>query len=223
VRRLILTASGGPFRGRTRDQLRDVTPEAAMAHPTWAMGRVITINSATLVNKGLELLEAGLLYGVDLTAIQVVVHPQSIVHSMVEFCDGSTIAQCSPPDMRLPIALGLTWPDRLPDAAAPCDWTKAASWTFEPLDDTAVPAVELARRCGQGGGLAPAVYNAANETCVDAFCAGQLDFPGIVDVIADVVDTHLARSEDVALSVAAVLAADAWARAEAAQRINQEL
>jgi 1-deoxy-D-xylulose-5-phosphate reductoisomerase len=125
--------------------------------------------------------------------------------------------------MRLPIALGLTWPDRLPDAAAACDWTTAASWTFEPLDDTAFPAVELARRCGQAGGLAPAVYNAANETCVDAFCAGQLDFPGIVDVIADVVDTHLARSEDVALSVAAVLAADAWARAEAAQRINQEL
>ena len=222
VRRLILTASGGPFRGHTRDQLRDVTPEAAMAHPTWAMGRVITINSATLVNKGLELLEAGLLYGVDLAAIQVVVHPQSIVHSMVEFWDGSTIAQCSPPDMRLPIALGLTWPDRLPDAAAACDWTKAASWTFEPLDDVAFPAVELARRCGQAGGLAPAVYNAANETCVDAFCAGRLDFPGIVDVIADVVDTHLALSEDRPLSVATVLAADSWARAEAAHRIDQE-
>jgi 1-deoxy-D-xylulose-5-phosphate reductoisomerase len=222
VRRLILTASGGPFRGRTRDQLRDVTPDQAMAHPTWAMGRVITINSATLVNKGLELLEAGLLYGVDLAAIQVVVHPQSIVHSMVEFWDGSTIAQCSPPDMRLPIALGLTWPDRLPDAAAACDWTKAASWTFEPLDDVAFPAVELARRCGQAGGLAPAVYNAANETCVDAFCAGRLDFPGIVDVIADVVETHLALSEDRPLSVATVLAADSWARAEAAHRIDQE-
>ena len=222
VRRLILTASGGPFRGRTRDQLRDVTPEQAMAHPTWAMGRVITINSATLVNKGLELLEAGLLYGVDLAAIQVVVHPQSIVHSMVEFCDGSTIAQCSPPDMRLPIALGLTWPERLPDAAAACDWTKAASWTFEPLDDTAFPAVELARRCGQVGGLAPAVYNAANETCVDAFCAGQLDFPGIVDVIADVVDTHLSLPATGPLTVATVLAADSWARAEAAKRINQE-
>ncbi len=222
VRRLILTASGGPFRGRTRDQLRDVTPEAAMAHPTWAMGRVITINSATLVNKGLELLEAGLLYGVDLSAIQVVVHPQSIVHSMVEFCDGSTIAQCSPPDMRLPIALGLSWPERLPDAAAACDWTKPASWTFEPLDDAAFPAVELARRCGQAGGLAPAVYNASNETCVDAFCAGRLDFPGIVDVVADVVDTHLSLSEDGPLSVAAVLAADSWARAEAAQRIDQE-
>jgi 1-deoxy-D-xylulose-5-phosphate reductoisomerase len=222
VRRLILTASGGPFRGRTREQLRDVTPEQAMAHPTWAMGRVITINSATLVNKGLELLEAGLLYGVDLADIQVVVHPQSIVHSMVEFCDGSTIAQCSPPDMRLPIALGLSWPERTPGAAAACDWTRAASWTFEPLDNEVFPAVELARRCGQAGGLAPAVYNASNEVCVDAFFAGRLDFPGIVDVIADVVDTHLSLPESGPLSVAGVLAADAWARAEAVNRIDQE-
>ena len=222
VRRLILTASGGPFRGHTRDQLRHVTPDQAMAHPTWTMGRVITINSATLVNKGLELLEAGLLYGVDLDDIHVVVHPQSIVHSMVEFCDGSTIAQCSPPDMRLPIALALSWPERTPDAAAACDWTKAASWTFEPLDDVAFPAVELARRCGKAGGLAPAVYNAANETCVDAFCAGRLDFPGIVDVIADVVHTHFSLPEPGPLSVASVLAADSWARAAAADRIDQE-
>ncbi len=222
VRRLILTASGGPFRGRTREELRAVTPEQAMAHPTWSMGRVITINSATLVNKGLELLEAGLLYDVDLDAIQVVVHPQSVVHSMVEFCDGSTIAQCSPPDMKLPIALGLSWPERTPDAAAACDWSRAATWTFEPLDDAAFPAVELARRCGKAGGLAPAIYNAANETCVDAFCGGRLDFTGIVDVVADVVDTHLARPAEPPLSVAAVLAADAWARAEAAARIDQE-
>jgi len=219
VRRLILTASGGPFRGWTRERLRGATPEQAMAHPTWAMGRVITINSATLVNKGLELLEAGLLYGVDLDAIQVVVHPQSIVHSMVEFCDGSTIAQCSPPDMRLPIALGLAWPERLPDAAASCDWTKAASWTFEPLDDAAFPAVELARRCGKAGGTTPAVYNAANEVCVDAFCSGDLDFGGIVDVIADVVEAHLAQPADGQLSVASVLAADAAARRAAADRI----
>ncbi|MDU4677920.1 MAG: 1-deoxy-D-xylulose-5-phosphate reductoisomerase, partial [Cutibacterium granulosum] len=134
VRRLILTASGGPFRGRTRAELAHVTAADALKHPTWNMGRVITINSATLVNKGLELLEAALLYDVDLDDITVVVHPQSVVHSMVEFCDGATIAQASPPDMRLPIALGLTWPDRLPDAAAGCDWTQAASWTFEPLD-----------------------------------------------------------------------------------------
>ncbi|MGC3993766.1 MAG: 1-deoxy-D-xylulose-5-phosphate reductoisomerase [Propionicimonas sp.] len=222
VRRLILTASGGPFRGRSRDQLRGVTPGQAMAHPTWRMGRVITINSATLVNKGLELLEAALLYGVDLDAIQVVVHPQSVVHSMVEFHDGSTIAQCSPPDMRLPIALALAWPDRLPDAVPACDWTKAAAWTFEPLDDEAFPAVELARRCGKAGGLAPAVYNAANEVCVDAFCAGKLEFTGIVEVIADVVDAHLARPEEAPPSVASVLAADGWARTEAAARIDQE-
>jgi 1-deoxy-D-xylulose-5-phosphate reductoisomerase len=217
VRRLILTASGGPFRGRSRADLRDVTPDQAMAHPTWAMGRVITINSATLVNKGLELLEAGLLYGVDLDDITVVVHPQSIVHSMVEFVDGSTIAQCSPPDMRLPIALGLTWPDRIGDVSPPCDWTRASAWTFEPLDGEAFPAVELARRVGQAGGTAPAVYNAANEACVDAFCAGRLSFLGIVDTIAAVVAEHLStghvRSES--LTLEAVLAADAWARQKA--------
>ena len=222
VRRLILTASGGPFRGRTRDQLTDVTPEQAMAHPTWAMGRVITINSATLVNKGLELLEAGLLYGVDLDDITVVVHPQSIVHSMVEYVDGSTIAQCSPPDMRLPIALGLTWPDRIPDVSKPCDWTQASAWTFEPLDSDAFPAVELARRVGKLGGTAPAVYNAANEECVDAFCAGRLSFTGIVDTVAAVVDQHVAeghvRSE--ALTLDAVLGADAWARARASEPVG---
>ena len=194
VRRLILTASGGPFRGMNKAQLARVTPQDALAHPTWNMGRVITINSATLVNKGLELLEAGLLYGVPLECIQVVVHPQSMVHSMVEFVDGSTIAQCSPPDMRLPIALGLTWPDRLPDAAPAFDWSVAAQWTFAPLDDEAFPAVALARRVGQAGGTAPAVYNAANEVCVDAFCAGDLVFPGIVDVVESVVSEHLAAA-----------------------------
>lgn len=222
VRRLVLTASGGPFRGWSRERLASVTPEQAMAHPTWQMGRVITINSSTLVNKGLELLEAGLLYGVPLEAIQVVVHPQSVVHSMVEFCDGSTIAQCSPPDMRLPIALALSWPERTPDAAAACDWTRATSWTFEPLDDEAFPAVELARRCGLAGGLAPAVYNAANEVCVDAFCAGRLGFTGIVEVVADVVDAHLARPGTGELTVSSVLGADAWARAAAAERIDRE-
>ncbi len=220
VRRLILTASGGPFRGRTRAEMSAVTPEQAMAHPTWAMGRVITINSATLVNKGLELLEAGLLYDVDLDDITVVVHPQSIVHSMVEYIDGSTIAQCSPPDMRLPIALGLTWPDRMGDVSQPCDWTAAATWTFEPLDSDAFPAVELARRVGKAGGTAPAVYNAANEECVDAFCAGALSFTGIVDTISAVVDEHLAdghvRSDSLTLD--AVLGADAWARARARER-----
>ena len=127
--RVILTASGGPFRGRSRSELADVTPAQAMKHPTWDMGRVITTNSATLVNKGLELLEAHLLYEVPLDRIDVVVHPQSIVHSMVQYVDGSTLAQCSPPDMKLPIALGLAWPERIPGAARPCDWSRATSWS----------------------------------------------------------------------------------------------
>lgn len=190
VDKLVLTASGGPFRGCTRAELIDVTPAQAMAHPTWQMGPVITINSATLVNKGLELIEAGLLYDVDLSRIQVVVHPQSIVHSAVQYVDGALIAQCSPPDMKLPIALGLTWPDRVPGAAAPVDWTAAASWTFEPLDTEAFPAVELARRAGTLGGTAPAVFNAANEVCVEAFCEGRIGFLDIVDTIADVLAEH---------------------------------
>ncbi|MGB4629906.1 MAG: 1-deoxy-D-xylulose-5-phosphate reductoisomerase [Propionicimonas sp.] len=223
VRRLILTASGGPFRGRGRAELAGVTPQQAMAHPTWAMGRVITINSATLVNKGLELLEAALLYGVPLEAVTVVVHPQSVVHSMVEFCDGSTIAQCSPPDMKLPIALGLAWPDRVPDAAAPCDWTQATAWTFEPLDNDAFPAVELARRVGLAGGVAPAVFNAANEVAVDSFGSAQLGFTGITDVVAATVARLLAGDgpDPRRLSVESVLAADAWARGQASRLIEE--
>ncbi|MFT3889614.1 MAG: 1-deoxy-D-xylulose-5-phosphate reductoisomerase [Arachnia sp.] len=219
VRRLILTASGGPFRGRSRDDLVDVTPQQAMAHPTWDMGRVITINSATLVNKGLELLEAGLLYGVDLDDIVVTVHPQSIVHSMVEFHDGSTIAQASPPDMRLPIGIALTWPERLADAAAPCDWTTAATWTFEPLDSETFPAVEIARRAGKAAGTAPAVYNAANEACVDAFWDGTIGFLDITRIVGECLDEHLAVGHvpDDDLTVDAVLAADAWGRTRAAE------
>ena len=197
-----------------------MTPAEAMAHPTWDMGRVITINSATLVNKGLELLEAALLYGVDLDAIQVVVHPTSDVHSMVEFVDGSTIAQASPPDMRLPIALGLFWPNRLPDAAPTYDWGVPRTWHFEPLDSEAFPAVELARRCGRAGGTAPAVYNAANEVCVDAFFAGDISFLGIVDTVGAVVNEHLESGHvpDSDLTLEAVLAADSWARRRAAER-----
>jgi len=214
VRRVILTASGGPFRGWTPEQLAGVVPEQAMRHPTWHMGRVITINSATLVNKGLELLEASLLYGIPLDDIQVVVHPQSVVHSGVEFSDGAAMLQASPPDMKLPIGLALAWPERLPGAALPCDWTQATQWTFEPLDEGAFPAVGLARRAGHAGGTAPAVFNAANEVAVDAFCAGRLGFPGITDTIAAVLDQHLALSHDgdEGLTLDSVLAADAWAR-----------
>ena len=174
----MLTASGGPFRGRSRESLADVTPAEALAHPTWDMGRVVTTNSATLVNKGLEVIEAHLLFDVDYHHIDVVVHPQSIVHSMVEFVDGSTIAQASPPDMRLPISLGLDWPNRVGGVGRPIDWTVAASWTFEPLDDDAFPAVRLAKKVGRAGGTYPAVFNAANEQAVDAFHEGRLSFLG---------------------------------------------
>jgi 1-deoxy-D-xylulose-5-phosphate reductoisomerase len=213
VRRLILTASGGPFRGRTRDQLAEVTPEQALAHPTWAMGPVITTNSATLVNKGLEVIEAQLLFGVPFDRIEVVVHPQSIVHSMVEFTDGSTLAQCSPPDMRLPIALGLAWPDRVPGAAPGLDLTQAANWEFTPLDDVAFPAIALARRVGTAGRTYPAVYNAANEECVSAFLAGRIRFLDIVDTVERVVEDHLPPSGP--LGLPEVLAADGWARRHA--------
>ncbi|TDD83216.1 1-deoxy-D-xylulose-5-phosphate reductoisomerase [Actinomadura darangshiensis] len=211
VRRLVLTASGGPFRGRSRAELAGVTPEQAMKHPTWEMGPVITINSATLVNKGLEVIEAHLLFDVPMDRIEVMVHPQSVIHSMVEFTDGSTLAQASPPDMRLPIALGIDWPDRVPDAAPGVDWTKAHTWELSPLDGEAFPAVALARRAGELGGTVPAVYNAANEECVDAFRAGRLPFLGIVDTIARVVEEHGSGTPG-DLTLDDVLAADGWAR-----------
>jgi 1-deoxy-D-xylulose-5-phosphate reductoisomerase len=219
VRRLVLTASGGPFRGRSRDELTRVTPAEAMNHPTWDMGPVITINSATLVNKGLEVIEAHLLFGIPFDRIEVVVHPTSVVHSMVEFHDGSTLAQASPPTMLIPIALGLGWPDRVPDAAPAVDWSRPQTWEFLPLDDDAFPAVALARRAGEAGSTAPAVYNAANEVCVDAFRDGRLGFHEIVDTIAAVVGSHDVPSED-QLTVDDVLAADAWARTTARALID---
>lgn len=211
VRRLVLTASGGPFRGRSRADLRAVTPAEALAHPTWDMGLVVTTNSSTLVNKGLEVIEAHLLFGVPYDRIEVTVHPQSIVHSMVEFVDGSTIAQASPPDMRLPISLGLDWPHRVPGVGTPLDWSTAHTWTFEPLDDEAFPAVRLARRVGEAGGTYPAVYNAANEQAVAAFHAGRIPWPGIVDTIERVVDRHAPGDP----GLDGVLEAERWARAEA--------
>lgn len=212
VRRLVLTASGGPFRGRSRESLGSVTPAEALAHPTWDMGRVVTTNSATLVNKGLEVIEAHLLFDVSYSDIDVVVHPQSIVHSMVEFVDGSTIAQASPPDMRLPISLGLDWPNRIAGVGRPLDWTTATSWTFEPLDDEAFPSVRLAKRVGRAGGTFPAVFNAANEQAVDAFHEGRLSFLGIVEVIDRVVDAHDAPD---ALTRESLAEAETWARAAA--------
>ena len=218
VRRLVLTASGGPFRGRSRAELTAVTPEQALAHPTWAMGPVVTINSATLVNKGLEVIEAHELFGIPYGRIEVMVHPQSIVHSMVEYADGSTIAQASPPDMHLPIALALGWPDRVADAAPALDWTRAHTWELAPLDPEAFPAVGLAKAAGEAGHCRPAVYNAANEECVAAFVAHRLPFLGIVDTLARV----LGDAPDFAEpgTVEEVLAAEAWARARTREIIS---
>ncbi|MFL6062548.1 MAG: 1-deoxy-D-xylulose-5-phosphate reductoisomerase [Marmoricola sp.] len=233
VRRLVLTASGGPFRGRTREELEHVTVAEALAHPTWDMGPVVTINSATLVNKGLEVIEAHLLFDIPFERIEVVVHPTSVVHSMVEFTDGSTIAQASPPTMLIPIALGMAWPDRLDDVAPAVDWTNPQTWEFFPLDDEAFPSVRLAREAGTRGGTAPAVYNAANEECVAAFRAGRLPFTGIVEVIGTVlnrtiggepgtkVTDHDVPSRSTDLTVDEVLAADAWARDEVARLLEK--
>ena len=223
VRRLVLTASGGPFRGRTREQLTQVTVEQALAHPTWDMGPVVTINSASLMNKGLELIEAHLLFDVPLDRIDVVVHPQSVVHSMVEFVDGSTIAQASPPDMRLPIALGMAWPDRVPDAAPGCDWTRAATWEFFPLDDEAFPAVRLAARAARIGGVAPAVLNAANEEAVDAFRNGRIGFIAISETVERVLsDVPSGAEPGNRVTLEDVLEADTWARRRAVAVMEED-
>ncbi|GAB0102673.1 1-deoxy-D-xylulose-5-phosphate reductoisomerase [Nocardia sp. JMUB6875] len=211
VAKLVLTASGGPFRGWTTEMLESVNPAEAKTHPTWSMGPMNTLNSASLVNKGLELIETHLLFGVPYADIDVTVHPQSIVHSMVTFKDGSTLAQASPPDMKLPIALALGWPDRVPGAAAACDFSTASTWTFEPVDNQVFPAVELARRAGEAGGCVTAVYNAANEIAVQAFLDGLIRFPDIVRTVARVVESADRWSAEPG-SLDEVLAADTWAR-----------
>ena len=219
VSRLILTASGGPFRGKKREQLSQVTAAQALAHPTWSMGPVVTVNSSTLVNKGLELIEAHLLFDVAASDIDVVVHPQSIVHSMVEFVDGATIAQASPPDMRLPIALGMTWPHRprlVGKLTKPTDFTKVSSWDFEPVDNQTFPALQLARHAVSASPTHPAVFNAANEQAVDAFLKGALNWVDIVDIDIAVVNEHEGVS---APSLDDVLAVDRWARARADELI----
>lgn len=220
--KLVLTASGGPFRGWSAAQLEPVTPEQAGAHPTWNMGPMNTLNSASLVNKGLELIETHLLFGVPYERIEVVVHPQSIVHSMVTFTDGSTIAQASPPDMKLPISLALGWPDRVPAAAAACDFTTASTWEFEPLDASVFPAVDLAREAGQAGGCLTAVYNAANEEAAEAFLAGKIRFPAIVRTIADVLHAADQWAAEPA-TVEEVLDAQRWARQRACEAVTQEV
>ena len=198
VSRFILTASGGPFRGRSRAELGQVTLDEAMAHPTWAMGTSVTLNSANLVTKGLALIEAHLLFDVPPDDIVVVVHPQSIIHSMIEYADGSTIAQASPPDMRMPIALALGWPDRVAGAQPTFDWSQPKSWTFQPLDDDAFPAVRLARSCAETGGVAPAAYNAANEQAQAAFISGKIGYLDVVDIV-DATLQQLAGAHDLAV------------------------
>jgi 1-deoxy-D-xylulose-5-phosphate reductoisomerase len=221
VSRLVLTASGGPFFGYTREQMAAVTAEEALAHPTWDMGPLVTTNSSTLVNKGLEVVEAHLLFGIDFDRIEVVVHRQSVVHSMVEFLDGSTLAQASPPDMRLPIGLALAWPDRLPGSASPVDWSQSHTWTFEPVDHEAFPLLGLAVQAGRAGGVAPAVYNAANEACVEAFLGGDLTYLGILSTVAAVLGGPDVPSTGSDLSVGDVLEADRWARARARDLIEK--
>ena len=225
VSKLIVTASGGPFRGWTRDRMRDITPEQALNHPTWHMGPVVTINSSTLMNKGLEVIEASRLFDVPPDRIDVTVHPQSTVYSMVEFVDGATICQASPPDMRLPIALGLSAPDRLGDVAAACDWTQAATWTFEPLDDEAFPAVSLARHCLAASEKHTAVLNAANEQAVHAFLDRRLPYLGIVDTVKAVLDEMDAelRGDPLFRSVEEMGQVEQEARRRADDLINKQM
>jgi 1-deoxy-D-xylulose-5-phosphate reductoisomerase len=222
VAKIVLTASGGPFRGWSAERLEDVTPEQAGAHPTWSMGPMNTLNSASLVNKGLELIETHLLFGIPYDRIEVVVHPQSIVHSMVTFTDGSTLAQASPPDMKLPIALALGWPSRVPQAALACDFSTASTWVFEPLDAEVFPAVELAREAGRKGGCLTAVYNAANEEAAAAFLAGRIRFPAIVRTIAEVLRAADQWAAEPA-TVEDVLDAQHWARDRAKGAVSREV
>ena len=217
VARIVLTASGGPFRTATREQIMSATVEQALRHPTWSMGRKISIDSASMMNKALEVIEAHWLFGLDADRIDVVVHPQSIVHSFVEFVDGSVIAQLSPPDMRLPIQYALTAPSRVEGRATRMDWRTLGSLAFEPVDHERFPAIGLAWRAIRAGGTAGAVLNAANEAAVDAFCAGHLRFGEIAEVVGAALD---AVSPTPVRSLADVYAADATARAFVAGRLT---
>ncbi|HEX9713690.1 MAG TPA: 1-deoxy-D-xylulose-5-phosphate reductoisomerase [Actinomycetota bacterium] len=212
VRRVIITASGGPFRGRTREQLAAVTLDEALRHPTWNMGRKITVDSATLMNKGLEAIEAHHLFGLSMERVEVVVHPRSIVHGIVEFVDGSCIVQASRPDMRLPIQLALGWPERLADGAEPLDWPSLGALAFEPVDHEAFPALELAYDAARRGGTCPAVLNAANEEAVEAFLEQRIAYLDIVEIVRDVLAEHRPGGPP---TLDSVLDAERWARAAA--------
>lgn len=220
VSKIILTASGGPFRGKKRAELVNISAEQALCHPTWKMGPVVTINSATLFNKALELLEAIYLFEINSQDIIPVIHPQSIVHSMVQFQDGSTIAQASPPDMKLPIALGLSWPERLVGVSAPCNWENPISWDFSPVDEETFPAINLARTALATSALHPAVMNAANEVCVDAFLIGKLDYLGIMEIVEKVLEKF---NPEKTLTIEAVQDSETWARMMAKKLIGERI
>lgn len=214
VRRLILTASGGPFRQTPKEQFEGITVEQALKHPSWVMGRKITIDSATLFNKGLEMIEARWLFDIEMARVDVVVHPQSVVHSMVEFVDGSILAQLSTPDMCLPIQVALCHPDRLPSERVQTDFAKLGTLTFENPDPDRFPALELARRAGEVGGTLPAVLNAANEVAVERFCRRELSFTGISGLVARVMNSHDPVQHP---TLDQILAADRWARTAAGE------
>ena len=219
VRKLILTASGGPF--RERGDLSDVTVADALNHPTWSMGEVVTINSATLLNKGLEIIEAHYLFDLPYENIEAVIHPQSVVHSLVEFIDGSTIAQASPPNMKGPIAYALSYPDRISKATTAIDWSKSHTWQFLPIDNEKYPAIELAKRCGQLGSGLPAVYNAANEVAVTAFLAGQIKFTAIIDIVEAVVQSFGSNTPTTIRDISDVSGIEKSARIKADELIKE--
>ena len=219
VKKLILTASGGPF--RERSDLSDVTVADALNHPTWSMGEVVTINSATLLNKGLEIIEAHYLFDLPYENIEAVIHPQSVVHSLVEFIDGSTIAQASPPNMKGPIAYALSYPDRISKATAAIDWSKSHTWQFLPIDNEKYPAIELAKRCGQLGSGLPAVYNAANEVAVAAFLAGQIKFTAIIDIVEVVVQSFGSNTPTTIRDISDVSGVEQSARSKAGELIKE--
>ena len=219
VKRLILTASGGPFKDRT--DLSDVSVADALNHPTWSMGEVVTINSATLLNKGLEIIEAHYLFDLAYEVIEAVIHPQSVVHSLVEFNDGSTIAQASPPNMKGPIAYALAYPERINKACAPIDWSKSHTWNFSPIDNEKYPAVELAKRCGELGGGLPAVYNAANEVAVAAFLAQRIKFTAIIELVERVVQSFGSNTPTTIRDISDVSAIEQTARMKAEELIKE--
>jgi 1-deoxy-D-xylulose-5-phosphate reductoisomerase len=219
VKKLVLTASGGPFREKA--DLSDVTVADALNHPTWSMGEVVTINSATLLNKGLEIIEAHYLFDLPYESIEAVIHPQSVVHSLVEYIDGSTIAQASPPNMKGPIAYALSYPDRISRATAAIDWSKSHTWQFLPIDNEKYPAIELAKRCGQLGSGLPAVYNAANEVAVAAFLAGQIKFTAIIDIVEAVVQSFGSNSPTTIRDISDVSVVEQSARSKAGELIKE--